>query len=127
MNLLETCETCYPYSLSEYPTDIVINGEITEPLYYKITDKFQNSFTTEELITPVDGSVTLQIEQVCYNPSDFEDLPEAWLNKSAGRFYIEASLDKQNWQPVNFTFGGLEYGCIVVTFYFDNSDKNTIE
>lgn len=119
VDLLENCETCYPFTLSEFPSPIVIKGGLNHALqyYFKFTDKFQNSFITL-LITPdANGIVTITI------PASF---PAAWFNKDAGRFYIEASLTTDIWTPVNFTFSVVTYGCIVVEFVNDNSGKNTI-
>jgi hypothetical protein len=130
MDLLENCELCYPFTLSEFPATIVIEGNLdpAKQYYFKVTDKFQNSFVTS-LITPDgDGTVTINVTTA---PSSFiGELPAAWFNKNAGKFLIEASQTKDIWTPETFTFwiasAPSEYECIVVEFFNDDSEKNTI-
>lgn len=126
VDLLENCETCYPFTLSEFPETLVIEAALNPALqyYFKVTDKFLNSFVTG-LITPdVDGTVTIQVV------ADFvSELPAAWFNKNAGRFYIEASLTTDIWTPEEMFLGTVPYTaytCIVVEFVNDDSEKNTI-
>lgn len=133
MDLLENCSTCYPFTLSEFPNQIIIEGQLDPALeyYFKLTDKFQNSFVTESLSPDVDGIVTINVTDSNYGASSFiSELPGAWFNKNAGKFYIEASVSIQDWQPVTFTFlvGSVEteYECIVVEFVNDDSERNTI-
>lgn len=132
IDLLENCELCYQFSLTQFPESIVIQGDLDpdEEYYFKFTDKFNNSYVTE-LITPdVDGNVTIYtqlIEGTPDIPSSFPvELPAGWFNKDAGKFTIEASLTTDAWEPVTMTFNALPYQCIQVQFYFDTSDKNTI-
>jgi hypothetical protein len=130
-DLLENCELCYPYVLSELPDVIVIEGGL-DPLkdyYFKFTDKFPNSFITEQLTPNVDGDVVIQVNTVGVDLTNFitPTPPAAWLNKNAGRFYIEASETLNTWTPVTFTFGTETYTCIVVQFAYDNSETNTIK
>ncbi len=130
MDLLEDCELCYPFTLSEFPETIVIEGGLNPAIqyYFKVTDKFQNSFITEQITPNVDGDVILQVVAgVPVPPSSFTGtLPAAWFNKNAGKFYIEASLTTDEWIPVNLTFNAETYQCIVVEFVNDDSEKNTI-
>lgn len=130
MNLLESCSECYQFALSEYPTVIHINAGLTPAaqFYFKVTDKFQNSYVTEQLTVAGDGSVTIQVLTEGYSATSFMNEPSpAWFNRDAGRFLIEASAETDNWIPVDLTFDTVTYQCITVQFYNDDSEKNTIE
>jgi len=132
VNLLENCELCYPFTLSEFPDTIVIEAGLdpSKQYYFKVTDKFQNSHVTNPLTPDVNGIVTIQVLQQGYVVSDFINEPSpAWFNKNAGRFYIEASLTTDIWTPERLWLGSQpysEYECIVVEFVNDDSEKNTI-
>lgn len=124
MDLLENCELCYLFNLSQFVETIVIEGDLdpAKEYYIKVTDKFNNSFVTEALTPDAQGVITID------TAADFEPtpIPQAWFNKDAGYFNFEASLTLNDWQPETFTFNALPYECIKVQFYYDTSDKNVI-
>jgi hypothetical protein len=132
MNLLEDCELCYPFTLSEFPETIVIEAGLdpNEEYYFKVTDKFGNSQVTVPLTPDADGIVTIQVVTAGYASSSFINEPSpAWFNKNAGRFYIEASLATDIWEPERLWLGSepySEYECVVVEFVNDDSEKNVI-
>lgn len=129
IDLLENCSLCYQFALSEFPTQIIIDGDLdpTKEYYFKVTDKFNNSYVTIPLTPDTDGIVTIQVLADGYLASSFVNEPSAaWFNKNAGIFTIEASLETPLWAPETFTFQGLPYECIAVQFFNDDSEKNTI-
>ena len=134
VDLLENCSECYQSTLSQFPDEIIIVGnlEADTSYYFKVTDKFNNSYITEEIATNSNGTAIIQIQTVGYTPQSFtEDPGESWLNKDAGNFLIEASMTINPWIPVEFSFGSgydtTNYPCITVNFVNDNSGLNIIE
>lgn len=129
VDLLENCSECYEYTLSQFPDTIVISADLdhAKEYYFKFTDKFNNSYSTNALTPDVDGIVTINVLTVGYTPTDFVTEPSpALFNKDAGLFTIEASETNNPWEAVDLTFGGEIYQCIVVEFFADDSDKNFI-
>jgi len=122
MNLLESCSECYQYSLSQYPDSIQIIGglDANTDYYIWITDKFNNIFCTDSIATDADGSITL-------DDAILSVLPTGLFCKDAGAFKIEAKPVDAYYSGVSqFTFSGVTYDCIWVTFQYNTSPVNVI-
>ena len=120
MDLLENCSLLYSYKLTEFPTAIVIQGNLapTTGYYIKVTDKFGNAFLTGPVITNTYGTLNISV------PISF---PTGWFNRNAGKFKIEASITSQPFNPVNFTFNSVQYPGIEAEFVEDNTPVNIVQ
>ena len=122
MDLLENCSECYDFDLSEFPTSIIIEGNLSPRTTYfaKITDGFNNSFNVECSPTDMEGTITIPCAS----------FPAGWFNRNAGSFKIEVSLLESPWGRVDFAFDSSGYmpfyPCIWVDFVNDNSNNNII-
>jgi len=122
MNLLESCSECYKFSLSQYPDSIQIVGglDANTDYYIWITDKFNNIFCTDAIETDADGSITI-------DGTNITNLPTGLFCKDAGDFKFEAkAVDVYYSGITQFTFSGVNYDCIWVSFLFNNSPVNVI-
>lgn len=134
MNLLENCTDCYPVTLSELPDTIIIQGafNIENQYYFKFTDKFNNSLVTSAVTPDGDGIAIIYVNPDTADPDNIipssfgSDLFPAWLNKNAGKFYIECSLTIDVWNPEAMTFDTVSYTCVVAEFVFNDSTANVI-
>lgn len=120
MDLLQNCEECYVFKLSEYIDTVVIKAGLSADTNYilKVTDQFGNKFSTGAITSAGDGSLTIPV------PDSF---PKAWFNRNNGRKKFELSLTAQPWAPVNLTFNTVIYTCIVVEFISDDAGVNIIQ
>ena len=122
MNLLENCSECYQFTLSQFPDNITIIGNL-EPntdYYLWITDKFNNIFCTDAIETGASGTIVIGAEIIA-------ELPKGLFSKDAGTFKIEAKPVGVYYSGVaDFTFDTVTYSCILVDFQFNNSPKTVI-
>lgn len=122
MNLLESCSECYQYALSQYPDSIEIFGglDANTDYYIWITDKFNNVYCTDAITTDADGNIVIE-------GTNITNLPTGLFCKDAGAFKFEAKpVDAYYGGVSQFTFSGVTYDCIWVTFQYNNSPVNVI-
>lgn len=120
-NLLESCSECYQFTLSELPAaQIIIKAGLTRGTNYilKVTDKFGNRYSAAAQAAGGDGSLTVNLGV---------SFPPQFFNRNAGSFTFEISQTAIPWTPVNLTFNGTAYTCIIVDFVNDGSAINVIQ
>jgi hypothetical protein len=120
MDLLENCNICYSVELSQFSDSITIKARLTASTgyYIKVTDKFGNAYTTEEIETDGSGYLVMPV------PISF---PTGWFNRNAGGFNFQISKTTQPWAPETLTFGSSTYTCVAVEFVLDTTPLNIIE
>ena len=122
MDLLQNCSECYQATLSQFPDTITIVAALSPntPYYIWVTDKFNNIYSTDRITTDSSGSIVLDAETIGL-------FPVGWFCKDAGAFMFEAKPIAPYYSETgSFTFGGLTYPCIWVTFEFNNAPKTAI-
>lgn len=105
-----SCESCYEVTLPACPDSIYIVSEsfdIGENVYLTITDKFNNKYQIDNIMTSYGGSV--------YFTTD--TLPEGLFNEYAGSFTFEFYADIDCDEPKELIFCDAVYPCIEVSFY----------
>jgi hypothetical protein len=121
MDLLENCDECYQFTLSELPaTSIIIKGGLTPTTNYilKVTDKFGNKYSSTTQSTDGSGNLTVTLGA---------SFPPQFFNRNAGTFRFEVSKTAMPWAPETVTFNSIGYTCVLVDFVNDDSAVNVIE
>ena len=127
MDLLENCSECYEFCLSEFPNSIIIQGNLSPRTIYfaRLTDSFGNRYIIECPATDMSGTLTIPGVE-----SNVPQWPNGWLNRNAGKFKIEISLEISPWLPVDFAFDASGYSpfypCLWISFVNDNSNNNIV-
>lgn len=120
MDLLENCDDCYQFNISEFPSSLIIKAGLEISTWYilKVIDKFGNRFSSVPTVSSGAGVLTIAIGN---------SFPAQMFNRNAGSFRLELSKTAQPWTPVTVTFATVPYECILVECVNDASNINTIQ
>lgn len=104
------CEECYTATLPACPDSIYIvseSFEIGENIYLTITDKFNNQYVIDNVLSSYGGSVYFSTAT----------LPDGLFNEYAGSFTFKFYADIDCDEPKELIFCDQVYPCISVSFY----------